>query len=192
MSCNDRLFFRDPTALEYFANPDCSAKPAGTLMINRPYADTLKAMRRKGADAFYEGSIAQSIAAAVKTDLNIGGDMTEQDLANYNVVERKPVCFNYRGHNVCGMGPPSSGALAVGQILGVLENFELSGDPLDVENVHLFTQAGRLAFADRELYVADSDFVTVPVKGMLDEDYLATRAGQEASTQLDVTDHCFR
>ena len=102
--------------------------------------------------------------------------MTVDDLANYNIVEREPICFDYRGHNVCGMGPPSSGALAVGQILGILEHFDLSGSPLAVENVHLFTQAGRLAFADRGLYVADSDFVTVPVEGMLDKDYLATRA----------------
>ena len=176
-SCDDRLFFRDPMAFEYFANPDCSAKPAGTLITNPQYAATLKALARKGADAFYEGDIAANIAAAVQGDLAIGGDMTVQDLANYDVVERTPVCIEYRGHDVCGMGPPSSGALAVGQILGILENFDLgAGAPLDVDTVHLFTQAGRLAFADRGLYVGDSDFVTVPVKGMLDKDYLATRA----------------
>jgi gamma-glutamyltranspeptidase/glutathione hydrolase len=176
--CTDRLFFRDPTAFEYFANPDCTAKPAGTLMVNKPYAETLKAMARDGSDAFYTGTIAANIAAAVQGDLAIGGDMTTDDLANYQVVEREPVCFNYRDHNVCGMGPPSSGALAVGQILGILENFDIgsSGDPLDVETVHLFTQAGRLAFADRGLYVGDTDFITVPVEGMLDEEYLASRA----------------
>ena len=176
-SCDDRLFFSDPTALEYFANPDdCVVKPAGTVMVNKPYAKTLKAMRKYGADAFYTGDIAESIAAAVQGDPRIAGDMTVDDLANYNIVVREPICFNYRGHDVCGMGPPSSGALAVGQILGILENFDLSGDPLDVENVHLFTQAGRLAFADRGLYVADTDFVTVPVEGMLNKAYLATRA----------------
>ncbi len=176
-SCDDRLFFRDPAAFEYFAYPDCTAKPAGTLMKNPQYADTLKAMAKNGANAIYKGDIAQNIAYAVQTDLHIAGDMATEDLANYQVVERKPVCFNYRGHNVCGMGPPSSGALAVGQILGVLENFDLSNlSPLDVESVHLFTQAGRLAFADRGLYVGDTDFVTVPVAGMLDKDYLASRA----------------
>jgi gamma-glutamyltranspeptidase/glutathione hydrolase len=175
-SCTERLFFRDAAAFEYFANADCSAKPAGTLMVNEAYAETLEAMGRDGSDAFYTGPIAENIAAAVQGDLGIGGDMTVQDLANYEVVERQPVCLNYRGHNVCGMGPPSSGALAVGQILGILENFELTGNPLDVDNVHLFTQAGRLAFADRGLYVGDTDFVTVPVAGMLDKDYLATRA----------------
>ncbi len=179
-SCEDgeRLFFRDPAAFEYFVNTDdCTAKPAGTRIRNRAYARTLKALARRGADAFYHGPIARDIADAVQGDLNIPGDMTVDDLANYDVVERELVCIDYRGYNVCGMGPPSSGALAVGQILGILENFDLTGyEPLDVEVVHLFAQAGRLAFADRGLYVADSDFVTVPVKGMLDKDYLAQRA----------------
>jgi len=181
-----RLFFRDPVALAYFADPaTCTAKPAGTLMINKDYADTLKAIRSGGADAFYTGPIAADIAAAVQADPNIPGDMTTDDLANYEVIERAPVCLNYRGHDVCGMGPPSSGALAVGQILGILENFDLSGlEPLDVETVHLFTQAGRLAFADRGLYVGDTDFITVPVEGMLDEDYLATRAALITDTDM--------
>ncbi len=176
-SCEKRLFFRDPVAFAYFANPDCTAKPAGTLIRNKDYANTLKAIRNDGADAFYFGDIAADIAAAVQGDPAIPGDMTTDDLANYEVIERAPVCIEYRGHDVCGMGPPSSGALAVGQILGILENFDLGNDPLDVEVVHLFTQAGRLAFADRGLYVGDTDFVTVPVEGMLDKDYLEERAG---------------
>ena len=177
-SCDERLFFRDPTAFEYFANSDCTAKPAGTLMQNPDYAATMKTLGRHGADGFYTGEIAQNISAAVNGDLSgFGGDMSVQDLANYDVVEREPVCLDYRGHNVCGMGPPSSGALAVGQILGILENFDIGAKaPLDTETVHLFTQAGRLAFADRGLYVADTDFVTVPVEGMLDKTYLADRA----------------
>jgi gamma-glutamyltranspeptidase/glutathione hydrolase len=179
-SCEDgeRLYFRDPAAFEYFVSADdCTAKPAGTLMRNKAYANTLKTLARQGADGFYEGPIAEDIADAVLGDLNIPGDMTIDDLANYEVVEREPVCIDYRGHNVCGMGPPSSGGLAVGQILGILENFDLTDlEPLDVDAVHLFTQAGRLAFADRNKYVADSDFVTVPAEGMLDKDYLADRA----------------
>jgi gamma-glutamyltranspeptidase/glutathione hydrolase len=175
-SCEDRLFFRDPVALAYFANPDCEAKPAGTLIRNKAYANTLKAIRNGGADAFYAGPIAEDIASAVQGDPAIAGDMTAEDLADYEVIERAPVCIEYRGYNVCGMGPPSSGALAVGQILGILENFDLGDDPLDVEAVHLFTQAGRLAFADRGLYVGDTDFVAVPVEGMLDKAYLAERA----------------
>ncbi|WP_165307233.1 gamma-glutamyltransferase [Agromyces binzhouensis] len=180
-SCTDRLFFRDPAALAYFADAaTCEAKPAGTIVTNPEYADVMKALAKDGADAFYEGPIAEAIADAVQSDPAIPGDMTTADLAAYDVVERDPVCLDYRGHEVCGMGPPSSGGLAVGQILGILENFDVSsagaGDPLDDEVVHLFTQAGRLAFADRNLYVGDPDFVTVPAAGMLDEAYLASRA----------------
>jgi len=184
-SCDDRLFFRDEAAFTYFANPDCTAKPAGTLIKNPEYARTLKRLRRYGSDAFYHGEIAADIVAAVQTDENIPGDMSLDDLANYNVVVRKPVCSDYRGHRVCGMGPPSSGALAVGQILGILENVDLSQkSPLDVDSVHLFTQAGRLAFADRGRYVGDPDFVTVPVAGMLDKTYLASRAALITDTDI--------
>ena len=129
-----------------------------------------------GADGFYNGPVAEAIVAAVQGDLNIPGDMELFDLSSYQAIERAPVCQEYRGYNVCGMGPPSSGALAVGQILGILENFDLGDDPLAVDAVHLFSQAGRLAFADRNLYVGDSDYVTVPIEGMLDKEYLASRA----------------
>ncbi|MFC5379880.1 gamma-glutamyltransferase [Aquipuribacter nitratireducens] len=178
-SCTDRLFFRDPTAFEYFTNgsaTDCAAVPAGTRVQNPDYADTLRTLRSQGAAGFYTGDLADAVVEAVTTDPAIPGDMTLADLAAYEVVEREPVCHDYRGHEVCGMGPPSSGALAVGQILGILENVDLGEDPLGEEFVHLFAQAGRLAFADRNLYVGDTDYVTVPVEGMLDEDYLASRA----------------
>ena len=196
MSCDTRLFFRDPTALAYFADPDtCEAKPAGTTVTNKDYADVMKALAKHGADAFYEGEIADAIADAVQNDPAISGDMTAADLAAYDVVEREPVCLDYRGYDVCGMGPPSSGGLAVGQILGILENFDLAGiaasgdGPLDDEVVHLFTQAGRLAFADRNLYVGDTDFVTVPVEGMLDEDYLASRAELIGPNDMGTASH---
>ena len=197
-SCTDRRVFRDPAAFDYFVDSDgsaegCAAKPAGTVVTNVAYADTLAALVDGGADAFYTGPIAADIAQAVQTDPAIAGDMTIEDLANYDVIERDPVCIDYRGHAVCGMGPPSSGALAVGQILGIMENFGVGGsevegtdlaqqlgfdlsEPLNADTVHLFAQAGRLAFADRGRYVGDSDFVTVPVEGMLDKDYLLSRA----------------
>ena len=179
-SCSDRLFFRDPVAFEYFTNGDlenCTAKPAGTKVVNPDYADLMKRLGELGAeDGFYNGPVADAVVEAVQTDLAIPGDMMAEDLSTYLAVVRDPVCIDYRGYEVCGMGPPSSGALAVGQILGILENFTLSGGPLDDLNVHLFAQAGRLAFADRGLYVGDTDYVTVPVEGMLDKDYLASRA----------------
>jgi gamma-glutamyltranspeptidase/glutathione hydrolase len=178
-NCTDRLFFRDPTAFAYFTNGDtenCAAKPEGTVMRNGDYADLMKLMAKDGAAAFYTGDVAGAIAGAVQGDPALAGDMTVEDLAAYNVVVRDPVCIDYRGYEVCGMGPPSSGGLAVGQMLGILENFDLGDDPLDVDAVHLFTQAGALAFADRNLYVGDSDFITVPAEGMLNKDYLASRA----------------
>ncbi len=186
-SCTERLLFRDPVAFEYFTNgseTDCAAIPAGTRVRNPDYADTLRTLRSEGASGFYTGDIAAAIVDAVQTDLTIPGDMTLADLAAYEVIERDPVCMDYRGHEVCGMGPPSSGALAVGQILGILENFDLGDDPLGEEFVHLFAQAGRLAFADRNLYVGDTDFVTVPVEGMLNEAYLASRAALITDTDM--------
>ena len=178
-SCSDRLFFRDPNAFAYFTNNDpvnCAAKPAGTIQTNPDYARLMRRLARLGAKGFYRGPVARAVVSAVSTDLNIPGDMTLKDLRAYDVIERDPVCIDYRGLEVCGMGPPSSGGLAVGQILGILEHFDLGSDPLDDRAVHLFAQAGRLAFADRNLYVGDSDFVTVPAEGMLDKDYLASRA----------------
>jgi gamma-glutamyltranspeptidase/glutathione hydrolase len=180
-SCDDRLFFRDPVAFEFFVNSDCTAKPAGTFVTNPEYADTLDILASGGADAFYTGAVAEDIIAKIAGDRKPTDDpiISLQDLINYEMLEREPVCKSYREtYNVCGMGPPSSGALAVGQILGVLENFDLSSyEAQDVDTVHLFTQAMRMAFADRNLYVGDSDFVTVPVEGMLDEAYLQERAG---------------
>ncbi|MFK8026408.1 MAG: gamma-glutamyltransferase [Ilumatobacter sp.] len=170
-------FFRDPTASEYFLNPDGTAKPAGTVMTNRDYAMTLWRFGKQGADAFYTGRVARDIVDAVNNDPNGSGGMSRQDLRDYEVIQRDAVCVEYRSHEVCGMGPPSSGGLAVGQILGILENFDVGAStPTSLETVHVVTQASRLAFADRNQYVADSDFVDVPVEGMLDPDYLAARA----------------
>jgi gamma-glutamyltranspeptidase/glutathione hydrolase len=179
-SCENRTFFRDPVAFDYFVNADCTAKPAGTFVKNLDYASTMDLLAQGGADAFYTGVVAEDIVAKVAADRNPTGDATLslEDLAGYEVIEREPICKMYRGiHNVCGMGPPSSGALAIGQIVGILNNFNLTGPgPADVDTVHLLTQAMRLAFADRGKYVGDTDFITVPLEGMLDDDYLASRA----------------
>ena len=174
-----RLFFRDQKAFDYLVDgANCTAKRAGTLMQNLDYAELLEAMADRGAKGFYYGDIAKDIQAAVQGDLNFPGDLTIVDLANYQVEEREPVCFMYKAYQVCGMGPPSSGALAVGQILGMLEQrSDLMGKgPLDTNTVHLFTQAGWLAFADRNRYLADSDFITVPLEGLLNKQYLKARA----------------
>ena len=181
-SCEDgeRLFFRDPVAFDYFINAeDCTAKPAGTFVTNPEYAATMDAIATDGASAFYTGDIAEDIIAKVAADRNPTGDalITLEDMMNYDIIERTPVCKTYRDmYDICGMGPPSSGALALGQIFGVLENFELPESSDDPDTVHLFTQAMRLAFADRNLYVGDPDFITVPVEGMLNSTYLSERA----------------
>ncbi len=183
----DRLFFRDPGAFDYFVNQeDCTAKPAGTLMRNPAYAETLGRLARLGAAGFYRGPVAEEIVAAVQGDVHLPGDMTVDDLNNYQVVERQPVCIAYHAYRVCGMGPPSSGGVAVGQMLGILQQRSdlIGSGPLDVETVHLFAQAGRLAFADRNRYLADSDFVTIPVTGLLDKAYLKQRAGRITAADI--------
>ncbi|MEL6892796.1 MAG: gamma-glutamyltransferase [Actinomycetota bacterium] len=176
--------FRDPVAREYFLQPDGTAKPAGTIVRNQDYARTLWKLGRNDGAGFYTGTTAQAVVEGVTTDPAIPGDMTLDDLRNYDIVKRDAVCVDYRDREVCGMGPPSSGGLAVGQILGILDNFDLSSyGPTSLETVHLVTQASRLAFADRNQYVGDSDFVDVPVEGMLDPDYLASRAALIDLTQ---------
>lgn len=147
---------------------------AGNTLVNMPYAHTLKVLSEQGVGAFYAGDMARTIVATVRGAKN-AGVLSEVDLAIYRVKERPTVCANYRAHEVCGMGPPSSGAIAVGQTLGMLEGYDLSAGPDDVTVRRLIGDASRLAFADRGRYVADSDYVPVPVEGMLDGAYLAER-----------------
>ncbi|OAN77042.1 gamma-glutamyltransferase [Sulfitobacter sp. EhC04] len=148
---------------------------AGDLLKNPAYAETLR-MLNGGAAAFYTGDNAQAIVEAVNGAMEGAGMLSPVDLSIYQVKERAAVCAPYRGHEVCGMGPPSSGAVAVGQILGLLEGYDLSAGPQDAQVRRLMGDAARLAFADRGRYLADSDYVPVPVKGLLDEAYLAQRA----------------
>jgi gamma-glutamyltranspeptidase / glutathione hydrolase len=162
------------TARNYFFNQDGTPKAERTLLRNPDMARTLRLIAAEGSEPFYHGSIAREIVAAVGTEIN-PGIMTLEDLDSYEVKEREPVCLDYRDHEVCGMGPPSSGALTVGQTLGILSAFDLPGLGDGAEADHLFIEASKLAFADRGLYMADSDFVDMP-EGLLDPDYLASRA----------------
>ncbi|HEX7006505.1 MAG TPA: gamma-glutamyltransferase [Alphaproteobacteria bacterium] len=152
-------------------------KPVGARIVNRAFAETLRRIAAGGADAFYTGEIAADIVRAVAQAPHLPGTMTAADLAAYRAKERAPVCSAYRRWRVCGMGPPSSGGMAVLQMLGLLERFDLGDrDANSVETVHLLAEAGRLAFADRARYLADPDFVDVPVKGLLDRGYLRERS----------------
>lgn len=165
---------RFAAARAYFFAADGSPKRAGAILRNPDLARTLRLFAAAGAAPFHTGAIARAIVAAVRTAVN-PGILTLEDLATYQVIERRPVCIAYRGFEVCGMGPPSSGGLAVGQILGMLEAFDLAALGPGTQSRHLFLEASRLAFADRDLYMADSDFVDMP-QGLLDRDYLAARA----------------
>ena len=171
----DRLRRQD-AARTYFFTPDGTPLPAGTRLANPAYADALRAIADQGSAALLRGPIAADIVAAIRADPNPGG-MTEDDLAGYTPKQRAPVCGRYRAHTICGMGPPSSGGGAVLQILGVLAHFDLAHlDPAGAEVAHLLVEAERLAFADREQYLADPDFVRIPQRGLIAPDYLALRA----------------
>lgn len=190
---------RDPEAAAYFLNPDYTPKALGTPIKNPAYAATLATLAQGGASAFYSGPIAQSIVDKIKvtsggvtSTVAITPGLTElSDLANYKAIRRTPVCGSYRNSWVCGMGPPSSGGIAVAQTLGILENFDLGaaaniptlinaeGGKPSVQGVHLISEAERLAYADRNKYVADTDFVSLPgagVSSMIAPAYLKSRA----------------
>jgi len=166
-----------PDIKGYFYHADGTPLRVGEVLKNPAYAATLEAIATHGARAFYSGKIAASIVAAVThAPVNQGG-MTLSDIAHYRALERPPVCGFYRGNRICSMGPPSSGGIAVLQILAMLERFPSSDlQPNTLSFAQLFTQANRLAFADRTEYIGDPAFVCVPVKGLLDSDYLKARS----------------
>ncbi|HYC37465.1 MAG TPA: gamma-glutamyltransferase [Usitatibacter sp.] len=173
---NDRALPANAAARAYFYDADGKPLAAGTTLRNPEFANTLRLIARHGSDGFYRGDVARDIVSAVSGHAN-PGSMTLEDLSGYRVRDVDPLCGTYRGHRLCGMPPSSSGGIAVLQILGILERHDLSQvRPASTEAVHLFSEASRLAFADRNKYVADDRFVDVPVKGLVDKSYLASRA----------------
>ena len=167
---------RFPETAAYFL-PEGAPLEAGQVITNQPYADVLRRIAMEGTDAFYTGPVAADIVRTVQSAAGNPGVLSELDLALYQVKERPAVCASYRAYEACGMGPPSSGALTVGQILGMLEPYDLAA--LGADNPvswRLIGDASRLAFADRGRYMADSDFVPMPTKGLVDAEYLAERA----------------
>ena len=160
----------------YFFLPDGSPLPVGYRLRNPQFAAVLRRVAREGPDAFYLGPVARAIVAAAAAHPR-PGDLTERDLAAYRAAEREPVCGSYRTHRICGMPPPSSGGIGVLAILGVLEHHPIAKTrPGSSAAVHLFAEAGRLAYADRDHYVGDPDFVQVPTDGLIDPGYLRARA----------------
>ncbi|MEL6838285.1 MAG: gamma-glutamyltransferase [Pseudomonadota bacterium] len=166
---------RFPATAAYFF-PDGAPIAEGSVLQNPDYADTLRQIATNGTDAFYTGPIAEDIIATIRNAEGNPGVLSTLDLALYNVIERDPVCVDFRSYEVCGIGPPSSGALTVGQILGIMDNFVFD-DPEDADTWRLIGDASRLAFADRGRYMADSDFVPMPTEGLVDPAYLEERAG---------------
>jgi gamma-glutamyltranspeptidase/glutathione hydrolase len=173
----DRFLAQDENARRYFYLPDGTAKPVGTLLKNLELAAVLKRVASEGASAFYDGGVARDIVAAVRDRKSSPGDMAESDLASYESKEREPLCGRYRRWKVCGPPPPDSGTFAVLQLLGVLAHFDLRAlKPDSAAAVHLFSEAGRLAYADRNLYIADPSYVAAPVATLLNPRYLDSRA----------------
>jgi len=196
ISSNAASLKRDADALAYFFEADGTAKTLGTVLKNPAYAETLAAMAAGGADVLYTGTIAADVVAKIAATAGADGSVltpgktTVADLAAYEVKRRTPVCTTYRTYWVCGTPPPSSGGIAVAQTLGIIENFNMAlhvPSPIDNEGgkptvmgVHLVTEAERLAYADREKYVADTDFVPLPGgtwDTMLNKTYMQQRAG---------------
>jgi gamma-glutamyltranspeptidase / glutathione hydrolase len=188
-------FLRDAEASAAYLNADGTPKALGTTFTLPAYADTLRAIASGGADAFYTGPIAQAVVDKIGATTGANGAAmtpgltTLADMAAYQAKKREAVCTSYRAHIVCGMGPPSSGGITVAQTLGILENFDLAPlKPTDIDieggkptvmGVHMVAEANRLAYADRDKYIADTDFVPLPGgswNAMLDKAYLRGRA----------------
>ncbi len=172
----DHLMEFTATRLYFFPDGVTPVK-AGDRLSNPPYAETLKKIAGGGADAFYNSGIAEDIARAVHEDLQNPGLLSVEDMAGYKAIERKSLCGHYRQYMVCSMGEPSSGGLMLLITLGVLENYDLAGmGPGSIDAWHLMGEASRVAFADRNYYMADPDFVRTPGEKLLDPDYIKTRA----------------
>jgi gamma-glutamyltranspeptidase / glutathione hydrolase len=160
-----------------FFNPDGKPIKAGQIWRNPKLAQSLRKIAEGGADAFYAGSIADEIATAVtKAPLN-PAVMTRADFANYQPKERAPLCGTYRAYRICSLPPSTSGGIGVLQILGLLQRFSSAElQPATLSSVHLISEASRLAYADRERWLGDTDFVAVPLQGLLDRAYLDARS----------------
>lgn len=220
MLATEQHLRKDPTAAAYFYDRDGNPRPVGYVLKNPELAQVFKEIAAGGANAFYTGRIARDIEAKVTGHPVNPGGLTAGDIAGYEARVREPICTDYKSWTVCGMPPPSSGGIAIAQMLGMLEVKNISPFvPIDgmpsAEAIHLFSEVGRLAYADRGRYVADTDFVPLPgnsVKPLLDKTYLAERAalirersmgkapagvppatalarGQDASPELPSTSH---
>jgi gamma-glutamyltranspeptidase/glutathione hydrolase len=190
----DEHLRNDPAARAYFYDRDGEPHRVGTLLRNAALASTLKAVAERGADAFYSGEMADEIVTKVRGHASNPGRLTTADLRAYRAVTREALCSNWKRYRVCGFPPPSSGGIAVAQILGILERVQIAQPMQDglptPETLHVYAEAARLAFADRAQYVGDPAFVAAPAgswSSLLDPAYLAERAaliGGQAATSV--------
>jgi gamma-glutamyltranspeptidase/glutathione hydrolase len=179
----DPVLMNMPVAQDYFYRLDVNGEriPAqkGDVLKNPAYAATLKRIASEGEKGFYEGPVAQAIVDAVQNAPARPGTLSLEDFAAYEAKKREPVCAPYREYRVCSMPPPTSGGLTALQILGILQNYDLKGmGPMTLTAVHFIAEAEKLAYADRDKYIGDPDFVDVPVEAMLDPAYLEARANR--------------
>jgi len=166
-----------PAGRSLYFGADGQPRPVGTIIRNPALANFLTQLAERGPDSFYVGPNAQAIVAEVNGSARNPSRMTAGDIASYDAKPRAAVCGDYRGYRICGMGPPSSGATTVFAILKQLERFDLSGlGPRSPRSWHLIAESMRLAYADRDQYLGDPDFVSVPVAGLIDPGYLAQRS----------------
>lgn len=189
----DQHLKKDPVAAGYFFDSNGHAWPVGHNLKNPELGAVLRGIAGGGANALMEGEMAQAIVAKVQNHATYPGQLSLNDLSQYKARKTDPLCFDYatprKDYRICGMPPPSSGTLAIGQILGLLNNTAAGTMPLDTTPgdgavpsanwLHLYTEASRLAFADRALYIADPDFVKAPAgnwMSLLDPAYLRERS----------------
>lgn len=170
-------------AKDYFY-PNGQAITEGTLKTNKPLAGVLRNIASQGTDFFYKGKLANKMALAAQNSAINPGLITADDFARYQAVSREPVCGRYKQYKICGMAPPSSGGINVLQILKSLEGFDLHElSPTSAKAMHLYTQSTRLAYADRSIYIADTDFYQLPFSALVNPTYLKDRAKLISTTQ---------
>ena len=172
----DPFLAKNKNARDYFYRDNGDVKAIGELLKNPQLAQVLKQIAKEGAQSFYEGQVARDIVTAVEQHPR-PGKLSLVDLKSYKALQRDPVCGKYRSWKVCGMGPPSSGGIALIQMLGILENNQFNRlAPMSVASIHYLSEAGRLAYADRDQYIADPAFEKIPVSQLLDSNYILQRS----------------
>lgn len=173
----DKKLMLVPASREYFYDENGEPLKSGYLLKNPKQAAVLKRIASEGISAFYSGEIAEKIVDAIKNAPNNPGLMELSDLANYQAKERNVICGDYRNYKVCSIPPPSSGGHTMIATLGMLDNFDIDKmEPHSAAAYNIILEAESLAYADRNQFTGDTDFIDVPVSGMINQDYLDERA----------------